>query len=119
MEKVGRKKEPFSTEPVRLGEVCDILGVSRGALHKWEALGLIVATRDRRYRSRIYDRKQIPRVRRIAKCRSWGIPLDQIATVFAAGNGETDFKNIGEFIIAFAESSGRKLGSRRRQALAG
>ncbi|MEW1858830.1 MULTISPECIES: redox-sensitive transcriptional activator SoxR [unclassified Streptomyces] len=69
--------------PLAVGEVTRRTGVSASALHFYERKGLIFSTRNSG-NQRLYPRHMLRRVSLIIVARRLGIPLSDLATVFAA-----------------------------------
>ena len=61
---------------MRVGEVARLAGVSVRTLHHWEAVGLLVPSRDGAYRS--YTGADLERLQRVLVYRELGLGLDQV-----------------------------------------
>lgn len=79
------------SEPLRVGEAAEQVGVRVSALHFWEQQGLLHPARDRSSRYRLYDEQQMRRLRVVALLRDAGYGFSAIHTTLdelAAGRPE-------------------------------
>lgn len=72
----------MSTDGLTVGEVARRAGVAVSALHYWEGLGLIRATRSTGNQRR-YPRHMLRRVALLRMARTLGVPLAEVRDAFA------------------------------------
>ena len=77
----GLPAQRRSPRPLRIGEAATLVGVRVSALRFWEQQGLLQPERDRESGYRLYDERQVRRLRVVALLRQAGYSVDAIRLV--------------------------------------
>jgi DNA-binding transcriptional MerR regulator len=103
-----------SAQPLRVGEAARQVGVRVSAVHFWEQQGLLQPARERNSRYRLYDERQMRRLRVVTLLRGSGYDFEAIRTTLdelSAGRPERVIAAVEQRRAALSHTSWAALGA--------